>query len=244
MNMKRKLRFSLVAVESVLVLLVMSCSAQGGFQSQQETEPPAHVQPYLKKMEEGQAKKRAIEAEYKAMQVSELVRRLEADSKKDVEPFNSLAYREVVSRGPAVGRALASFIKTHDKSSFLTLIATRKVNKNVYDSVDGKIKAAILVDALRASKYFNTWGLPHSYWESPARAIIELGDVAVEPLMNLLQDRRDAPVWGSEEVMEYKKYKYRVKDYAWALLMEIKGRKIEIPVDPEKRDQMISDVNR
>jgi hypothetical protein len=242
MNMKRKLRVGLVAVECSLVLLVMGCKE--GPQSRQAAEPPVHVQPYLKKVEEGQAKKRAMEAEYKAMQVSELVGRLEVDSKRDIEPFNSPAYREAVSRGPAAGEALASFINTNDKSSFLSLIAIRKVNKNAYDSVDGKIKAAILVDALRASKYFNTWGLPHSYWESSAKAIIELGDVAVEPLMNLLQDRRAAPVWGSEEALEYKKYKYRVNDYAWALLMEIKGRKIQIPVDPKKRDQMISDVNR
>ena len=244
MNIKLKLRVSLVTLASVLILFAAAYSAQEGSQSQQKSTPPAQVQPYLNKMEEGQAKKRAKEAEYKAMKVSELVKRLEVDSRKDVEPFNSLAYREAISRGPEASRELASSIKSNNKAYFLTLMAIRKLDKNAYGSIDAKIKAAILVDALRTSQYFNTWGLPHAYWQSSAKAIIELGDAAVEPLMNLLKDKRDAPVWGSEEVMEYKKYKYRVNDYAWALLMEIHGKKREIPVAPEKRDQMMTEATK
>ena len=38
--------------------------------------------------------------------------------------------------------------------------------------------------------------------------------------------------------MEYKRYNYRVSDYAWALLNEIRGQKIQIPEDPAARDRM------
>jgi len=176
------------------------------------------------------------------MPVAELVRRLEADSAKVIEPFNSLGYREAVSRGSALGPELAAAVKAANRSSFLTLMAPRKVSKEAYGTVDDKLKVAILVDALRTSKYFNTWGLPHLYWEDAAKAVIELGDSAVEPLKGLLQDTREAPVWGSEEVMEYQQYKYRVNDYAWALLREITGRKTEIPTDPATRNKMMTDL--
>jgi hypothetical protein len=44
--------------------------------------------------------------------------------------------------------------------------------------------------------------------------------------------------------MEYEEYKYRVCDYAWVMLMEIKGKKIEIAVDPAARDRSISDTSK
>lgn len=236
MSTKSTLIFALAIIGSIPLLFATSCSVKQG------SEPPAQVQPYLKKVEEGQARQQSIQAEYKAMQIPELAKRLETDSAKDVEPFNSLAYREAVSRGSSVSRELASFIKTPDRSSFLTLLVVRKTGRDIYDSVDARTKVAVLIDALRTSKNFNTWGLPHLYWEDAAKSIIELGKTAVEPLKTLLEDRRDAPVWGSEEAMEYQKYKYRVNDYAWALLMEIEGKKVDIPGDHATRDRMISEA--
>lgn len=244
MNLNYLVCLRIVAVGLFLIGFTAGCSLGQKFQSQQKPQPPANVQPILKQVEEAQAKQREIQAQYKAMQVPELAQRLEADSVKDVEPFNSLAYREVISRGPTVARELASFVKTPDRSSFLTLIAVRKVDKGVYESIETRARAQILTDALRTSKYFNSWGLPHLYWEDAAKAIIELRDAAVEPLKPLLQDKRDAPVWGSEEVMEYQKYKYRVCDYAWAMLMEIEGKKVEIPADPAARDRLIAEMSK
>lgn len=232
-------KFWLVLAGSILVLADASCADRQATQTQSRTEPPASVQPLLKQVEAGQEKKRAVEAEYKAMQLPELVKRLETDSTKDVEPFNSLAYREAISRGASVGKELSASIKASDRTSFLTAMAVRNLNREAYDSLDPKLRAAILVDALRASKHFNTWGLPHLYWEDSAKAIVELGKTAAEPLKSLLPDKRPAPVWGSEEVMEYQKYQYRVCDYAWTLLMQIEGKKIEIPTDPRRRDELI-----
>jgi hypothetical protein len=217
---------------------VCGCSQGPGAKS----EPPASVRPLVQKVEEGQDKRRAIEAQYRAMKVPELVRRLEDDAEKGVEPFNSLAYREAVSRGQKVGKELATSIKTPSRTSFLTLMAVRKVDPETYRTIGAGTRVRILVDALGTSPYFNSWGLPHLYWEDPAKAMIELGNNAVEPLKALLRDKRAAPVWGSEEVMEYQKYKYRVCDYAWALLMEIRSKKSEIPTDPAVRDQQITRI--
>jgi hypothetical protein len=234
--MKRHSRLNWDAVMGGITLVVLAAGCL------QRPQPPAAARGLLRKAETGAAKRQAVQAEYGAMTVPQLVNRLEADAAKDVEPFNSLAYRELVSRGPQVGKELASFIKAPDRTSFLTLLALRKVHTNMYRSVDRKVTVRILIDALRTSKYFNTWGLPHLYWEDAAKAIMEQGNSAVEPLRALLQDKREAPVWGSEEVMEYRKFKYRVCDYAWALLMEIKRGKVAIPVDPLSRDERIAAV--
>ena len=42
--------------------------------------------------------------------------------------------------------------------------------------------------------------------------------------------------------MEYKKYQYRICDYAMALILEIKGEKLPIPVEIEKRDKIIQSL--
>lgn len=231
MKRHRPLNWDAAAVGIALIVLAAGCLHR--------PQPPTAARGLLRKVETGAAKRQAVQAEYRAMTVPQLVNRLEADAARDVEPFNCLAYRELVSRGPQVGKELASFIKAPDRASFLTLVALRKVNTDVYQAVDRQVAVRILIDALRTSKYFNTWGLPHLYWEDAAKAIMEQGNLAVEPLKALLQDKREAPVWGSEEVMEYRRFKYRVCDYAWALLMEIRKEKVAIPVDLRSRDERI-----
>jgi hypothetical protein len=59
-------------------------------------------------------------------------------------------------------------------------------------------------------------------------------------LKKLLDDKREAPMWGQEEVVEYRTYGYRVRDYAWALILAIRGEKLEIPTEPAKRDELIA----
>ena len=73
------------------------------------------------------------------------------------------------------------------------------------------------------------------------KAFIELGEAAAGPLKSLLKDDRAAPLWGSEETAEFEKYKYRVKDYAWALLLGAEKKKVEIPTDPAARDRLIAE---
>ena len=55
---------------------------------------------------------------------------------------------------------------------------------------------------------------------------------------------RDAPMWGSEEVVEYELYRYRVCDYAWALLTEIRtdARKDVISRSPKDHDLLIQEM--
>jgi hypothetical protein len=134
---------------------------------------------------------------------------------------------------------LSAHIKEADRSSFLALLAVHKLDPEAYRALDAKKRASILADALRQSKTFNAWGIPHLYWEDAGKALVELGEAAAGPLKALLKDDRAAPVWGSEEAAEYAKYKYRVKDYAWALLQAAETKKADIPADPAARDRLI-----
>jgi len=226
-----------VLISRLIILCVLVLWMTGGCQ---QCEQPDEARVLNKRLKYASVKRQQIIRGYKTMAVKELVKRLESDADKDMEPFNSPAFRELVSRGQRVGRELKPLIKTADRSSFLTLLALRKVDMKLYRTVDSDISLNILIDALRTSKYFNAWGLPHIYWEDASFAIIEQGRKAIEPLKSMLPDKREAPVWGSEEVLEYEKYKYRVCDYAWAMLREIKGEKVVIPINPTVREQMIS----
>lgn len=226
---------SLTLAAAGALFLLQACSQE---KSATATAPP--IESEVKRQAEIDAKQEALQGEFRAMQVPGLVERLEADSRRDVEPFNSVAYREVVSRGPALAKDLAGSIKAQDKTSFLSLLALREIDAETYATLDPQLKAAILTDALKSSPTFNAWGLPHLYWEDAANAVIETGEEAVPLLARLLEDQREAPLWGSEEAAESEKYKYRVKDYAWALIMQIRGQKTEIPTSPVDRDQLIA----
>jgi hypothetical protein len=153
-----------------------------------------------------------------------------------------MTYAEVVRRGTGAAAALRPLIVKGDRSSLFALLALRQIAPEQYQQLKPDLRVAILVDALKRSEYFNTWGLPHLRWTDAAKAIIAEGQAARPPLVALLSDKRPAPVWGGEEYAEYQRYQYRVSDYAWALLNEITGRKITIPEDPAARDRLIAET--
>ena len=56
----------------------------------------------------------------------------------------------------------------------------------------------------------------------------------------MLTDLRPAPMWGEDEVIESDAYKYRVADYALALILAVRGDDQPIPQDPAARDRLIA----
>jgi hypothetical protein len=214
---------------------------QAGPDGPRGTPPPA-ARDQNEKLKAAEEKRKANEAQLKNMKIDELAKKMEEDAARDVEPFNSPAFREVVSRKAEAGRELAPLVKNPNRSSFLALMALYKVSKDDYAKIAEETRVAILIDALGTSKYFNSWGMPHLYWEDAAKAIIESGHAALPGLRKLLSEKRDAPVWGSEEAGEYQKYKYRLCDYALGMILEIQGKKQEMPVTPEERDRLIASL--
>jgi len=196
----------------------------------------------IKQLQEFQATREARAKELKAMDVPGLASELEKESQRGLEPFNSMAYAETVSRGGQAASALAPLLTKPDRSSFLGLLALRKLDATRYRSLAPDFRAAVLLNAFETSTYFNAWGIPTVYWTDAAKAMIDEG-AAVQPgLARLLRDTRPAPVWGSEGVMVNQQYHFRVADYAWTLLNEIRNQRVEIPQNPQERDKLIAET--
>jgi hypothetical protein len=186
-----------------------------------------------------QAKREARAKELKAMDVARLAATLETESQNGKEWFNSMAYAELVSRAKEASPELTAALKKEDRSSLSGLIALRTIDPERYRGLPSLFRTNVLMDAFKNSKYFNVWGIPTRYWTDAAKALMEEGSSAEKPLKELLRDTRAAPVWGSEGVMVYQQYHFRVCDYAWALLAGIKNTPLEMPESPEARDKLI-----
>jgi hypothetical protein len=233
---RKRSALTVVVVLSAVALMSLSCgrAVQRDKNGEKKPKPMSTAQ-----LEELSKKRQARTKALEQMNVGGLARELRKESDRGVEPFNSMAYRELVSRKGA-GSELKSLLKDGDRSSLLGLLALRRVDLRQYSSLKPSFRVSVLVDSLKSSKYFNTWGLPHRYWEDAAEALIAEGTEARKPLRSLLDDRRRAPLWGSEEVLASREYGYRVCDYAWAMLTVIDGEELKVPSDPKVRDKLIS----
>ena len=238
--MKRHL-IHVIGIALPLLLLSTGCPSPRQAKGRTKVkEKPDIVEMRTKILQEAEQKRNDWKNKLKAMDATQLAGALTSESDRGLEPFNSMAYAEAVSRGEATAPALAQSITTSDRSSLLTLLAVRKVSASAYNSVDQGKRVAVLVESLRTSKSFNTWGLPHIKWEYAAESLIGEGKAAEKSLTPLLDDRRAAPVWGNEDYLEYDQYKYRVCDYAWAMLAAIRKQQIDISPDPAVRDRQIA----
>ena len=182
---------------------------------------------------------------YHAMDNATLLQKLMEQSKAQQEPFNSLAYRELKTRTNVDSKSLVALVKENDNAAgLLPLLLLRKLDNKSYLQVPAENRAKILTDALQASKYFNTWGLPNFYLEDASRALIETGKSAVPALKRMLSDTRPAPVFGSQEYMVYKRYNYRLCDYALVLLEKIEGNaEFQLPMSVTDRDSEIKKMS-
>jgi len=207
-------------------------------------EKPEDVKARDEVLQDAAQKRANWSAKLKSMDPAQLAAELTVESNKGREPFNSMAFAEAAHRGEATAPALAASITNDDRSSLLTLLAVRAASRPAYDSIAPQRRVNILVDALRTSPTFNTWGLPHVKWEYAAQALAGEGELAARALEPLLSDKRPAPSWGSEDRMQYEHYKYRVCDYAWAIIAAIHQQKVEPSPDPAVRDRIIESTTR
>lgn len=181
---------------------------------------------------------------YRAMDNPTLLKRLAEQSAKKKEPFNSLAFRELQGRKDVSSESLASMIKEKgDADALLPLLLLRRLDANAYRDVSVDLKVAILTDALRTSRTFNTWGLPNFYVEEASNALIECGRSAYPALKQMLSDTRPAPVFGSKMHMEYLRHRYRLCDYALFLIERIQGKSdFRMPPAVAERDSLIKEI--
>jgi hypothetical protein len=178
---------------------------------------------------------------YHAMDNPTLLTKLVEQSTAKKEPFNSLAYRELRGRTDVDPGSLAALVRANKNgNALLPLLLLRKQNEKAYLALPVELRAAVLTDALQNSSTFNTWGLPHLYMEDASHAMLEAGKSAYPALKRMLSDTRPAPVFGSQESMEYKKYQYRLCDYALWYIEEIQGTaNFHMPLAVGDRDALI-----
>lgn len=185
------------------------------------------------------------EIPFDGMGVDQLIDALKEDSKNQVEPFNSKAYR-ILTRKNEQGTTEKLKSVLDKEVFFLGLLALHRLDskKELYSQIPAEVRVSILTEALRTSKTFNAWGVPHLYWERASKVLLEEGPAAREALRGLLSEKREAQVLGSEAAAEARRYRYRVCDYAWALLSRIEkpNEAIKIPEDQEARDREIAAI--
>jgi hypothetical protein len=186
----------------------------------------------------------------RSLNESKLAAELEDDSLNNKEPWNSLAFKEAMKRieqNPGFAKALAPFANKSDRSALLGLLAIRRVAPSVYKSIGSpQSRTEVLVDALKHSTMFNLWGLPHLGMNDASQALIEENGTAAQALMSLLNDKSEAPAWGSSYARESKRYQYTIGDYAFAISQGIvrKGqgkeyKKINLPENPAERSRQM-----
>lgn len=228
---------------NVFALLVL-CAGAAGCTSGNSSggSATANDQNRAKAQLEAQMKDVAQTAQaYHAMNNSALLNKLLEQSKGQVEPFNSPAFRELETRTDVDPKALLALAQQNPNSGgLLPLLLLQKLNKQSYMQAPVDLRASILTDALQRSKYFNVWGLPNFYLEPASLALIETGRAATPALKRMLGDTRPAPVFGSQEYMLYERLKYRLCDYALFFLEQIAGNaKFRLPTSSIARDELI-----
>jgi hypothetical protein len=193
---------------------------------------------------DAQVKRERTAQQLKAMPMAQLAEQLEADARRGREPFNSMAYSEALTRRGDDARALAQALRTPDRSSLLGLLALRRISPDAYRDKGAAFRLGVLIDALKNSQYFNAFGLPHVKWEEAAQAIVAEGEPAIAALTPLLGDERPAPVWGSEDYVEYRRFDYRVQDYALALISAIRKQPLPALMERAERLKLIERLPR
>ncbi len=229
---------------SALVLLCVCLAGCGGGQKEA---PLSEAQTTAKtKLESLQLIVAQTAQTYKAMDNATLLKNLVEQSTAQKEPFNSLAYRELQGRTDVSADSLASLVRDiHNGNALLPLLLLRKLNNKAYLDLPADLRATVLTDALQNSKMFNTWGLPHAYLEDASRAMLESGKSAYPAIRRMLSDTRPAPVFGGQEVMEYKRYKYRLCDYALFFLEKMQGNAdFKMPMAIADRDALIQGMSK
>lgn len=201
------------------------------------------LDPGLATFEENRRKR---ERELDEMMLPQLAEAVASDSAQHVEPFNSAAVRELKGRGPEVAQALAATLREPDARSLLGLLTLLEIDPTAYRALDPDFRYRVLTEGLRTATFFNAWGVPHLFLDQPAGRAIVCEEPGIEKyLYTLLNDDRPAEIWGGSELaQDAADYKYRVMDYAWALILANRDQPLPDVADPGTRGNAIAKLSK
>lgn len=146
--------------------------------------------------------------------------------------------------GPMAAGLLLAEVHAEGSASFLALEALRAADEHSWKSLAPEMRAHIYAETLRRNIFFNAWGLPGYQLSDTSAAFASLGEAAVAVLLPLLDDRREAPLSGSQDATTSRSYGNRVCDYAWILACDALRRRCVYFRDPMERDAAIAAMRR
>ena len=165
---------------------------------------------------------------------------LQREAAMEMPPETSETVERAAALGPAATDALRAELAGGGVQALLALEALRAADAGAWEAIPAADRATIYADALRSSQTFNAWGLPGFSLSGTSRAVVGLGQAAVEELRPLLGDEREAPLFGSQDATTASAYGNRVRDYAFVLIAEIQGVPYEYDRSPVERDRQIA----
>jgi hypothetical protein len=143
-------------------------------------------------------------------------------------------------------QAAADYVRAHpDHTAYHVLFALRARAPDAYQGLPATTRAAVLCAALGKLRFLNDWGYlaPKDPHDGPAAAaLVETGAAALPCLAPLLDNRSDAPLFGSEEATLSSMYKYRRCDFAFRAAARILGAAAPFDADPRRRDKDIAQL--
>ena len=226
----------------MLVMGMSTMFADNTLNAQNDGKPTVTQEQHQRDMEALRIKRDSTLAVISKLKLPELVEQMNKDSRTR-EHFNSPAYREVVHNRKRESNELFEIINEQQKVGYIALMALRKMDIELYSKTDVDLRLSALAESFRQTKVYNRWGIPHLYWQAPAKSMIELGEEAEKVLKGFLKDQTKVLIMGHEEELEIEMYQYRKCDYALAMIMEIRGQSVkEIPRKTADRDQMIEKI--
>jgi hypothetical protein len=175
--------------------------------------------------------------------VPECLSRLEAQLREDARAGTPPWASPAVASAPGCGAEGGPWLRGRlgdDEIGFLALEALRVHFPAEWAGLPPGERAAVYARELGAARWYNAWGLPGQPPSDAGRALMQLGPAAIPHLSPLLDSRRPAPSFGSEEASMSRLMAYRVCDYAWDFIARIQGGHPELPDHAGERDAAIS----
>lgn len=125
---------------------------------------------------------------------------------------------------------------------YLASEAVRELDPVRFGALDQVVELRIYVEALRHAMVFDDWGFPGGARPARDEWLRGLAGPAVALLTPLLDDRRAAPILGSQEATLARARGNRICDYALALVLELRGESRPLPATPADRDRLIAEL--
>jgi hypothetical protein len=172
--------------------------------------------------------------------------RLLSDAEDDLLSAESDAYESARFDDPGERETAVGWLRANPTAGGILLaLALRREAPDAYRSIPAETRARILVAAMRERASLNDFGYideEGGFDREAGEALLELGEAAVGPLAEELDDMNRGQLDGSEEATLTEIYGLRRADFAYRYLARILGVKPRFDPDPAVRDQHIVEL--